>query len=83
MWIVDQIPGFVVGLLAGAIVMFFVARKNPEWVQEMYNRQKGITSDVRKELEEAKAKIADMELDKRIEEKAKEILAKAGLIKQG
>ena len=76
MYFIDQIPGFVVGAVAGATVMFFVARKNPEWIQEMYNKQKGITSDVRKELDEAKAKLAALELDKQIEAKIKELLPK-------
>lgn len=78
-FIFSQIPGFAFGAVAGALIMFFVARKNPEWVQEIYEKQKGITKDARTELEELRAKVADLELDKKIEEKARELLAKAGV----
>ena len=67
---------FILGAVAGATIMFFVARKNPEWVQSIYDKQKQLTGDVRAELEAAKQKLADLELDKKIEAKIKEMLPK-------
>jgi hypothetical protein len=75
-FIFSQIPGFLFGAVAGAIIMFFVARKNPEWVQEIYEKQKGITKDARTELEELRAKVAEQELAKVIEAKVQEAIAK-------
>lgn len=75
-FIVSQIPGTVFGTIGGAIGMFFIARKNPKWVQDIYEKQKGITSDVRKELEEAKAKLARIELKDQIVEILKELKEK-------
>ena len=70
----------VICVAGGMIGMFFIARKNPEWVQKIYEQQKGITRDVRtgvqKELDEAKAKLAELELDKKIEAKIKELMGK-------
>ena len=75
-FIFSQIPGFLFGAVAGAIIMFFVARKNPEWVQEIYEKQKGITKDARTELDELRAKVAEQELVKVIEAKVQEAIAK-------
>jgi len=75
-FIFSQIPGFLFGVVAGAIIMFFVARKNPEWVQEIYEKQKGITKDARTELDELRAKVAEQELVKVIEAKVQEAIAK-------
>ena len=75
-FIFSQIPGFAFGAVAGALIMFFVARKNPEWVQEIYEKQKGITKDARTELEELRAKVAEQELAKVIEAKVQEAIAK-------
>lgn len=75
-FIVSQVPGILFGAVGGAVGMFFIARKNPEWVQKTYEKQKGLTSDARKELEELRAKVADMELDKKVEAKVQEIIAK-------
>lgn len=67
---------FVLGAVVGAVIMFFVAQKNPKWIQDIYEKQKGVTSDVRQELDAAKQKIADLELDKKIEAKFKELTGK-------
>ena len=73
-WLVDL--KFVVGLLAGALVMFFVARKNPEWIQSMYAKQRGLSMKGTEEVEKLQAKVAEFELDKKITEKATEIYNK-------
>lgn len=75
-FIVSQIPGILFGVVGGAVGMFFIARKNPEWVQKIYEKQKGMTSDARKELEELRAKVADAELDKKIDAKIQDFVSK-------
>lgn len=75
-FIVSQFPGILFGAVAGAVVMFFVARKNPEWVQSIYEKQKGFTGSVEDKLREAEAKIASLELDKVINAKVQEALDK-------
>lgn len=78
-FIVTGIPGFILGAIAGAIIMFFVARKNPKWVEDTYQAQRGLSMQGTEKIAELEKKIADLELDKKIEEKAKELLAKAGV----
>ena len=77
-WLID--PRILVGAIIGAIVMLFVARKNPEWVQEIYEKQKNasrkVLSPVEQELAETKAKLEALELDKKVEAKAIEIYNK-------
>lgn len=64
---------FALGAVVGAIILFFVAQKNPKWVQDVYEKQKGLTSQVRnvaeEKLAEAQKELADLKLDKLIDEK--------------
>jgi predicted ATPase with chaperone activity len=66
----------LIGALAGAIGMFFYAQKNPEWVQKLYQKQRGLSMQGTEEIDKLKKQIADMELDKRIEEKFKALQGK-------
>lgn len=68
----------VLGAIAGAIIMFFVARKNPKWIEDTYQQQKEVlsTTELSEKLKAAEKQIADMELDSKIMAKATEIYEK-------
>lgn len=66
----------VIGAVGGAIIMFFVAQKNPEWIQSTYQKQRVASMQGTEEIDKLKKQIADMELAKTIDEKVKEALAK-------
>lgn len=78
--IITNVGWIVSGVAIGAVVMFFVARKNPEWVQETYQKQKNATrvvlSPVEEKLAEAQKKLDELELDKKIDAKVKELMGK-------
>lgn len=40
-WSIGQLPGIILGVIGGAIGMFFVAQKNPKWVQTSTRSRKG------------------------------------------
>lgn len=67
--VVSNIPGFIFGAIAGAIIMFFVARKNPKWVEETYQKQRGLSMQGTEELEKLRKQVADMEIEKLISSK--------------
>ena len=75
-FIVSQIPGFLLGAVAGAVIMFFVARKNPEWVEETYQKQRALSMQGTEEVDKLRKVVADMEIDKKIEAKFAELQAK-------
>jgi hypothetical protein len=66
----------VIGAVGGAIVMFFVAQHNPEWVQSTYQKQRGISMQGTEEIDKLKAQLKEVELAKVIETKVAEALAK-------
>lgn len=66
----------VIGAVAGAIVMFFVAQKNPEWIQSTYQKQRAVSMQGTEEVDKLKAKVQELEMSKLIEEKVKEALSK-------
>ena len=71
-----QIPGIIIGAIAGAVIMFFVAQKNPEWVQSTYQKQRSISMQGTEKVAELEAKVKELELAKLVEEKVKEALSK-------
>lgn len=71
-----QIPGLFIGAIGGGIGMFFIAQRNPEWVQSAYQKQRGTSMQGTEEVDKLKKQIADMELAKTIETKVQEALAK-------
>ena len=72
---------FVLGAVAGAVIMFFVARKNPEWVQSVYEKQKlasrQVLAPAEEKVAELQKKLDAMELDKKIEAKFRELMGKS------
>jgi len=80
-WAASQIPGLFVGGLGGAIgAFFFIQRKlkkNPKWVEDLYQKQRAVGMQGTDELDKLKKQIADMELAKTIAE-LKEKVAKLG-----
>jgi uncharacterized membrane protein YdjX (TVP38/TMEM64 family) len=66
----------VIGAVFGAIIMFFVAQKNPEWVQSTYQKQRKLSMDGTEEVDRLKKQVAEMELEKKIEAKIAELQAK-------
>ena len=76
MFIVDQIPGFIVGAIVSAIVSFFVWRNNKPLMDKIYSQAKA-------EFDE-KEKAMRAELDElKLEEKFRAWAVKMGLLKQG
>lgn len=75
-FIVSGIPGFIIGAVAGAIIMFFVARKNPKWVEETYQAQRALSMQGTEEVERLRKTVAEMELTKLVESKVAEAIAK-------
>jgi len=69
MLIVDQVPGFVAGVVVASIVWFFVARNNPEWISKTYR-------DLKEEFDKQEKMIRE-EVDKlELESKIKEAIAR-------
>lgn len=77
---ITHLFALLIGVAGGAVGMFFFAQKNPKWVQEIYEKQKNATrpvlSPVEQKLAEAEKKLADLELDKKIEEKINQLKGK-------
>ena len=72
MYFVDQIPGFVVGAVASAVVSFFVWRNNKPLMDKIYSQAKAEFDEKEKAL---RAELEDLKL----EEKVKAILVKLGV----
>ncbi len=72
MWIVDQLPGFIVGAVGAAVASFFVWRNNPALMDKVYKQVKSEFDEKEKAL---RAELEDLKL----EEKVKAILAKLGV----
>lgn len=68
-YIFTQIPGILFGSVAGAVIMFFVARKNPKWIEDTYQAQRALSMKGTEEVDRLKEQIKELELDKLIEGK--------------
>jgi len=68
----------ILGAIIGAVIMFFVARKNPKWIEDTYQQQKEIlsTTELAEKLKAAEKQIAAMELNDKIVAKATEVFNK-------
>jgi gas vesicle protein len=75
-FLASQITGIILGAIAGAVIMFFVAQKNPEWVQSTYQKQRAASMQGTEKVAELEKKLADMEIDKTIAAKVAEAIAK-------
>lgn len=76
MFIVDQIPGFIVGAIASAVVSFFVWRNNKPLMDTIYSQAKAEFDEKEKAL---RAELEELKL----EEKFRAWAVKMGLLKQG
>ena len=72
MFIVDQIPGFIVGAIVSAVVSFFVWRNNKPLMDKIYAQAKAEFDEKEKAL---RAELEELKL----EEKIKAILVKLGV----
>jgi hypothetical protein len=67
-WIID--PRTLVGICIGVVIMYFVAKNNPEWVQKFYKQQvdnvQGLPAAAQEKLAQAEKIIADAELEKKV-----------------
>jgi uncharacterized membrane protein YdjX (TVP38/TMEM64 family) len=75
-FIVSGIPAFLVGAVAGAIIMFFVARKNPKWVEDTYQSQRALSMQGTEEIDKLRKQVAEMELVKLVESEVQKAVAK-------
>ena len=75
-FLASQITGLVIGAIAGAVIMFFVAQHNPEWVQSTYQKQRAVSMQGTDKIAELEKKLADADLAKTIEAKVAEAIAK-------
>lgn len=64
------------GAAIGAVIMFFVAQKNPEWVQGTYQKQRSASMQGTDKLAELQAKLDALELDRKVTEKVNEVISK-------
>ena len=71
-----NIGWIISGAAVGAIVMFFVAQKNPEWIQSTYQKQRAVSMQGTEEVDKLKAQVKELEMSKLSEEKVKEALSK-------
>jgi hypothetical protein len=76
MWIVDQLPGFIVGAVVSAVASFFVWRNNKPLMDKIYAQAKSEYDEKEKAL---RAELEELKM----EEKFRAWAVKAGLIKQG
>lgn len=59
----------VLGAIIGAVIMFFVARKNPKWVEDTYQQQRALSMQGTEEVDKLKKQIAELEIEKFISSK--------------
>ena len=67
---------FILGAAGGAIGMFFYAQKHPQWVQDLYQKQRAASMQGTEEIDKLKAQLKEVEMSKLIEDKVREALAK-------
>lgn len=67
----------VIGAVAGAIIMFFVARKNPKWVEDTYQAQRAVSMQGTEEVDKLKKQLADVQLVQTIKDTVKSEVADA------
>lgn len=74
-YIFTQVPGILFGAVAGAIIMFFVARKNPKWVEDTYQAQRAASMQGTEEIDKLKKQLADVQLAQTIKDIVKSEIA--------
>lgn len=72
MWIIDQLPGFVVGAVGSAVASFFIWRNNPALMDKIYKQVKAEFDEKEKAL---RAEVEELKLEERV----KAILVKLGV----
>ena len=74
-------PRVLIGAVIGAVIMFFIAKNSPEWVQKFFLQQKenvtGVLAQTQKALDDANKKIQAMEIQKMIQDGIEAGIAKA------
>lgn len=67
-WFAGQIPGLIVGCIAGSVLTFFYIqhklKSDPNWVENLYQKQRAIGMKGTDELDKMKAKVKELEMDK-------------------
>jgi hypothetical protein len=80
-FLASQITGLIIGAIGGAVGMFFIAQKNPEWVQSTYQKQRAISMQGTEEVDKLRAQVKELELDKLIEGKVSGLKAELEALK--
>jgi hypothetical protein len=67
-WLASQIPGLIVGALAGGVLVFFYIqhklKSDPNWVENLYQKQRAVGMKGTDELDKLRSKIKELEMDK-------------------
>ena len=78
-WLIDF--RVVIGAVGGAIGMFFIARQNPKWIEDTYQKQRAVSMQGTEEIDKLKAQVKELELDKLIEGKVSGLKAELEALK--
>jgi CRISPR/Cas system-associated exonuclease Cas4 (RecB family) len=79
--VIANIGWIALGIPIGMVIMLFIARKNPKWIEDVYQKQRALSMQGTEEVEKLKAQVKELELDKLIEGKVSGLKAELEALK--